>query len=105
MPFKLLMNNTWISESGCGRSHDSGHQGVCFTEGWVGHMEPLNCNTIQCGVVQNHHSISIQRQALEGQQGVVWLNHHIACLILVWEDAARAAVHVRIPPSRVCWSS
>lgn len=99
--FKLLIKHTWVSESGCGCSHDSRDQRVGFTEGWVGHMQPLDCNTIQGGVVQDHHSISIQREALEGQQGVVWLNHHITCLILVWKDTARAAVHFRGPQSRI----
>lgn len=62
-------------------------------------MKPLNSNTIEGSVVQDYHGVSIQGQALEGQKGVVWLNHYITCLILVWEDTARAAVHVRISQS------
>ena len=105
MQFKLLMKHTWVSESGCGCSHDSRDQGVGFTEGRVGHMQPFNCNTIQSGIIQDLHSISIQGQAFEGQQGVVWLNHHITCLILVWEDTANQAVPYRGPQSRLCRSN
>ena len=57
-------------------------------------MEPLHCNAIEGSVVQHHHSIGIQGQALQGQQGVVGLNHHITRLILVWEDTASQAVCV-----------
>ena len=105
LQFKLVVKQTWVSESGCGGSHDSRHQGVGFTEGWVGHMQPLNCNAIQGGVVQDHHSISIQGQALEGQQGVVRLNYNITGLILIWKDTARAAMHIGGQQSRVCRSN
>lgn len=68
-------------------------------------MEPLDCNAIEGSVVQHHHSISIQSQALQGQQGIVGLNHHVTRLVLVWEDAARRPVCLREVYSRVCWSS
>ena len=55
-------------------------------------MQPLDCNAIQGSVVQDDNSISIQGEALEGEQGVVWLNHHIAGLVLVWEDTASQGI-------------
>lgn len=53
-------------------------------------MQPLNCNPIESGVVQDDYRIGIQRKALEGQQGVVGLDDDIAgCVfILVWKHAA-----------------
>lgn len=51
-------------------------------------MQPLDCNAVQGSVVQHHNSISIQGEALEGEQGVVWLHHHVTGLVLVGEDTA-----------------
>lgn len=51
-------------------------------------MQPLHCNAVQGRVVQNHDSVCIQGEALEGEQRVVGLHHHVAGLVLVGEDTA-----------------
>ena len=83
---------TWISQCSCRGSHDSGYQGVGLTERWLCNMQPFNSNPVQCRVVQHDDSISVEREALEGQQGVVRLNNYIAGLILVGEHTAKQGV-------------
>ena len=55
-------------------------------------MQPFNCNPVQRRVVQHNNSVSIEREALESQQGVVGLDYHIAGLILVWKHTAEQEV-------------
>lgn len=51
-------------------------------------MQPLYSNAVEGCVVQHHNSICIQGEALQGEQGVVGLHHHIAGLILVGKHTA-----------------
>ena len=51
-------------------------------------MQPLYSNAVEGRVVQHHNSICIQGEALQSEQGVVGLHHHIAGLILVGEHTA-----------------
>lgn len=56
-------------------------------------MQPLDCNAVQSSVVQDHNSISIEGEALEGEQRVVRLHHHVTGLVLVREDTASQHIH------------
>ena len=85
---QMYVEQTWISERGGGSSHDSGHQGVGLTEGGIGYMQPLYSNAVEGCVVQHHNSICIQGEALQSEQGVVGLHHHVAGLILVGKHTA-----------------
>lgn len=51
-------------------------------------MQALHGYPVQGCVVQDHHGIRIQSQALEREQGVVGLHHHIAGLGLIGEHTA-----------------
>ncbi len=51
-------------------------------------MQALYSNAVEGCVVQHHNSICIQGEALESEQGVVGLHHHIAGLILVGKHTA-----------------
>lgn len=79
---------TRISESGGRGCHDGGHKRVGLRDGGIVDVQPLHGDAIEGRVIQHHHRISIQRQALQGEQGVVGLDHHIARLALVWKHAA-----------------
>ena len=89
---KMYAEQTWISKCGGRSSHDSGDQGIGLTEGGIGNMQPLYSNAVEGCVVQHHNSICIQGEALESEQGVVGLHHHIAGLILVGKHTADAVM-------------
>ena len=59
-------------------------------------MQPLYSNAIQSCVVQHHYGVGIERETLEGEQGVVGLDHHVTGLILVGKDTAQAGRHCNI---------
>ena len=54
-------------------------------------MQPLYSNAIQGCVVEDNNCICIEREPLEGQQGVVRLHHHITCFVLVGKHTAAQA--------------
>jgi len=85
---KMYAEQTWISKCGGRSSHDSGDQGIGLTEGGIGNMQPLYSNAVEGCVVQHHNSICIQGEALQSEQGVIGLHHHIAGLILVGKHTA-----------------
>ena len=58
-------------------------------------MQPLHRDPVQGGVVQHHHGVRVQRQALQGEQAVVGLHHHIAGLVLVGEHAAQQGLRLQ----------
>ena len=87
----LYRQLTRVSERGSRGRHNSRHQCIGLAEGGVGDAQPFDSYAIQGCVVQYNHSVRIQSQALEGEQGIIRLHHHVAgcVLILVGEHTAQ----------------
>ena len=50
---------------------DGGDQGVRLREGRVLELQAVHRDAVQRGVVQHHHGVRVERQALQGQHRVV----------------------------------
>ena len=74
-----------VPQGGRAGGHDGRDQRVGLGEAGVRDLEPVDCDVVQRRVVQDDHTVSVQRQALKGQQAVVRLHDHV-CLLLVREN-------------------
>jgi hypothetical protein len=85
---------TWVAQRRGRRGHDRGHQAVDLRKRGVLHVQALDGDAVQRGVVQHDDGVGVLREALEREQRVVGLHDHVAGLALVGEHTAVVCVCV-----------
>lgn len=62
------------------------HQLVNLGKGRLVNVQPLDCDAIERGVVQHHGAVGVLDEALEGEDGVVRLHHHVAHFVILLRE-------------------
>ncbi len=73
----ILNQHTRISEGSGRRRHHSANECICLRGGGISNLQALHSDAVQCGVVNNHHTVRVENQSLHGENGVVRLHHHV----------------------------
>ncbi len=86
-----MKNKRGIPQGGGAGRHDRRHQRVGFRKRRVVQVQPVDGDSVQGRVVQDDHAISIEGEAFQGQDGVVWLNDSVRGVDLIGEH--RVSLH------------
>mmetsp|Transcript_6258 Transcript_6258/g.10149 ORF Transcript_6258/g.10149 Transcript_6258/m.10149 type:complete len:200 (+) Transcript_6258:537-1136(+) len=82
---QVIVHVAWVPQGGGGGGHDGGHQRVQLGHGGVRDPEPVDRDPVERRVVQHHHRVRVEGEALEGKDAVVRLHHHVR-MVPVGED-------------------
>jgi len=74
---EVIVHVARVAQSGGRGGHHRAHEAVRVFEGGRIDVQAIHRDAVQSGVVQHHHAIRVQSEALERKHGVVRLHHDL----------------------------